>query len=61
MPASVCFTLTMEDVRMPASVKNVFNKCVINLNFAPIKGSVLSIFSKKSQIRRTLLWFIGLT
>jgi hypothetical protein len=34
--------------------KNVFCKCVLDFNFAPIKGFVFFI-SKKSQIRSTLL------
>ncbi len=34
--------------------KNVFCKCVLDFNFAPIKGSVFFIL-KKSQIRCTLL------
>ncbi len=34
--------------------KNVFSKCVLDFNFAPIKGSVFFIFLKKSQIRCTL-------
>ncbi len=35
--------------------KNVFCKCILDFNFAPIKGSVFFI-SKKSQIRCTLLY-----
>ncbi len=31
------------------------SKCVLDLNFAPIKGSVFLIFFKKSQILCTLL------
>ena len=30
--------------------KNVFSKCVLDFNFAPIKGSVFFIFKKKVQI-----------
>ncbi len=35
--------------------KNVLNKCVLDLNFAPIKGSVFLIW-KKTQIRFTLVY-----
>ncbi len=35
--------------------KNLFSKCVLDFNFAPIKGCVL-YFLKKSQIRCTLLY-----
>ncbi len=34
--------------------KSLFGKCVLDFNFAPIKGSVFFI-SKKSQIRCTLM------
>ncbi len=37
--------------------KNVFCKCVLDFNFAPIKGSVFFIFYKKKiQIRCTLVY-----
>ena len=29
--------------------KNVFSKCVLDFNFAPIKGSIFFIFKKKSN------------
>jgi hypothetical protein len=38
--------------------KNVFGKCVLDFNFAPIKGLCSSFFIKKSQIRCTLLYML---
>jgi hypothetical protein len=35
--------------------KNLFSKCVLDLNFTPVTGSVFLIFSLKSQIRCTLI------
>jgi hypothetical protein len=48
-------TLKPNAQKMAPKIKNVSIKCVLDLNFAPIKGSVFLTFFFLSQIRCTLL------